>query len=86
MGWTDREEHRAVEISNPQHTTDVSANRMIHWKVKVSNVNICLPDSAAVMSSCCRGCWLGLGGAVRDGLKARMTPLTSRQLSVHDAF
>lgn len=39
---------------------------MIHWKVKVSNFNICLNDSAAVMSSCCKGFGFA-AGAVHEG-------------------
>lgn len=39
---------------------------MIHWKAKESNFNICLNDSAAVMSSCCK--FLALAeGEVHEG-------------------
>lgn len=53
QGWKERAEHRDVKNS-PQHTADVSEPHMIHWKVKESNFKMCLNDSAAVMSSCCK--------------------------------
>lgn len=40
--------------NSPQHTADVSETQKIHWKVKESSFNMCLNDSAAVMSSCCK--------------------------------
>lgn len=54
------------ERESPQHATDVSENHMIRWKVKESSFNICLTDSAAVMSSCCKFL-ASAQGAVRKG-------------------